>query len=239
MSKKVYALLTGRGNNTLPNKNIRDILGKPTLYYAANAAKKVSLIDDFFCSSDDEKILCEAEKLGYKKINRPLELALPTSQHVDAIIHALNEMKKECETPDLLVVMLANNVTVKAKWIEDCLNIANQSDDITSVVPVYVENDHHPYRAKSLDKNGDLQMFVPLENEISTNRQDLPDCYFLAHNFWVLNVKNLLSNSKGQQPWAFMGDKIKPYIINESIDIHEEKDFLLAKLWIEEEYDSL
>ena len=40
MKIKVTALLTGRGNNTLSDKNIRDILGQPVLYYTANAAKK-------------------------------------------------------------------------------------------------------------------------------------------------------------------------------------------------------
>lgn len=30
---KVTALLTGRGNNTLPDKNVREILGHPVLHY--------------------------------------------------------------------------------------------------------------------------------------------------------------------------------------------------------------
>ena len=33
---KVTALLTGRGNNTLKDKNILDILGHPVLYYPLN-----------------------------------------------------------------------------------------------------------------------------------------------------------------------------------------------------------
>ena len=41
---KVIALLTGRGNNTLTDKNVRDILGQPVLYYTANAAKKSDII---------------------------------------------------------------------------------------------------------------------------------------------------------------------------------------------------
>ena len=36
---KVVALLTGRGNNTLKNKNILPVLGKPLLYYPAVAAR--------------------------------------------------------------------------------------------------------------------------------------------------------------------------------------------------------
>ncbi len=37
---KVNVLLTGRGNNTLKDKNVLDVLGKPVMYYPANACKK-------------------------------------------------------------------------------------------------------------------------------------------------------------------------------------------------------
>ena len=53
--KKIVALLTGRGNNTLKDKNVLPVLGKPLLYYPAMAAKTCSLITDFYVSSDDEK----------------------------------------------------------------------------------------------------------------------------------------------------------------------------------------
>ena len=54
---KVTALLTGRGNNTLKDKNILDVLGHPVLYYPAHAARMAKSIDTYYCSSDDEKIL--------------------------------------------------------------------------------------------------------------------------------------------------------------------------------------
>ena len=95
---KTIALLTGRGNNTLQDKNILDILGHPVLYYPAHAARKCLLIDDWYCSSDDEKILRAASDEGYESIVRPKELALPTSQHVDCIMHALDIMKQKGNT---------------------------------------------------------------------------------------------------------------------------------------------
>ena len=136
MKIKVTALLTGRGNNTLSDKNIRDILGQPVLYYTANAAKKSEIIDCFYCSSDDEKILAAAENLGYERIVRPAELALPTSQHKDCILHALKIMGNNGENPDILVVLLANNVTVRSEWIRDCVTQMKEDMSITSVVPV-------------------------------------------------------------------------------------------------------
>lgn len=64
---KIAALLTGRGNNTLKDKNVLPVLGKPLLYYPAMAAKTCNLITDFYVSSDDEKILKAASDCGYKK----------------------------------------------------------------------------------------------------------------------------------------------------------------------------
>ena len=220
--------------NFTKDKNILDCLGHPVLYYPASAALNAKTVSKMFCSSDDDKILVEAEKLGHIPIKRPSELALPTSQHVDCILHALGEIKKQCDMPDILVVTLANNVTIKSEWIDECVKMMEDDPELTAVVPVYEDNDHHPLRAKTVDENGRLQMYEKgITGKVSTNRQDLPVCYFLSHNFWVLRVENLLGNvQNGQQPWSFMGHNIAYYEIDESIDIHKEVDLLLAREWI-------
>lgn len=235
---KVTALLTGRGNNTLQDKNILDVLGHPVLYYPAHAARKVSLISNFYCSSDDKKILDAAGDEGYESIVRPEYLARATSQHVDVIKHGIDFIKKKDDLGDILVVLLANNVTVKSEWIEICIKMMMDDMTISAVVPVYKDNDHHPLRGKKVGNNQRLQTFKLMEDEpISTNRQDLTPCYFLSHNFWVLNIGKMLeSNYKGQKPWEFMGENIAYYEIDESIDIHKEIDVLIAKEWIKTNY---
>lgn len=235
---KVYALLTGRGNNTLKDKNVLDCLGHPVLYYPANAARRAKRVSKMFCSSDDAKILHEAEILGHASIVRPAELATPTSQHVDCILHALGIIKESVDLPDILVVTLANNVTIKSEWIDECVRMMEEDMTLSAVVPVYQDNDHHPLRAKTIDEDGRLQMYEKgVTGKISTNRQDLPVCYFLSHNFWVLNVAKLLeSKGEGQQPWGFMGNNIAYYEIHESIDIHNIIDLYIAKEWIKENY---
>lgn len=233
---KVNVLLTGRGNNTLKDKNILDVLGNPVMYYPANACKKATKTQNLYCSSDDDNILSVAESLGYTPIKRPLELALPTAQHIDCILHAVEIMKDNDDLPDILVVALANNVTIKSKWVDDCIEIMEKDMDISCVIPVYQDNDHHPLRAKKIDENGNIQTYENIEGEVSTNRQDLEPCYFVSHNIWVLNTKTLLSGEKGQAPWGFMGNNIKPYIIDESLDIHHKTDLFLAKEWVIKNY---
>lgn len=235
----VAALLTGRGNNTLKDKNVLEVLGCPLLHYPAAAGRNASSVSAWYCSSDDEKILAAAEREGYKRIVRPAELALPTSQHVDCIVHGLREMELDGVKPSIVVVLLANNVTVKAKWIDDCVWMMLEDPTLTAVVPVYKDNDHHPLRAKSANADGLLEMYEKgVAGKISTNRQDLPSCYFLAHNFWVLSVANVLSGSEGQPPWGFMGNRIKPYEIDQSIDIHAPIDLLVAEDWLRRNADA-
>jgi len=232
---KIIALLTGRGNNTLPDKNILPVHGKPLLYYPAVAAKSVKEISDFYVSSESEKILHAANKLGYKKIYRPAKYARPDSQHQDVINHALEVIRDDGINPDILVVVLANCATIKSSWIKDCITIFKNDPSITACVPVYKDMDHHPFRAKSVDANGFLSTFFDSNSKsISTNRQDLPKCYFLCHNFWILNYTSI-KEGKGQPPWVFMGDKVAPYRISESYDVHTIEDISRSEQWLRKE----
>uniref|UniRef100_UPI00356189AD acylneuraminate cytidylyltransferase family protein n=1 Tax=Bacteroides finegoldii TaxID=338188 RepID=UPI00356189AD len=234
---KIVALLTGRGNNTMKDKNVRTVLGKPLLYYPAMAAKTCSLITDFYVSSDCNKILNAAEECGYKKIVRPAELALPTAQHVDAITHALSVMKNDGVEPDILVVLLANSGIIKTEWIEESIQNLLKNPDLSASCPVMLEMDSHPYRSKCLREDGCLGTWFDFKGRnISTNRQDLPMNFTLCHNFWTLNLKNsLYSKEEGQQPWTFMGNNIKPIIVKESFDVHDEDDIIRTEKWLREE----
>lgn len=231
---KIVALLTGRGNNTLKDKNVLPVLGKPLCYYPAMAAKKCKLISDFYVSSDDEKILSAAEECGYKRIVRPVELARPTAQHKDAIIHALEVMKEDGCIPDILVVILANNAITKTEWIEESIKNLIINPDLSASCPVMLELDHHPYRSKCLREDGCLGTWFDFKNQhISTNRQDLPMNFVFCHNFWTLNLKNsLYSEVPGQQPWTFMGDNVKPVIVKESFDVHDMDDIIKTEKWL-------
>ena len=83
----ILALLTAKGNNTLKDKNIIKVNGYEVIAYPAIAAKKSQLINNYFVSSDSEKILNICKKYGYIGIKRPKKLSKKNSLHVDAINH--------------------------------------------------------------------------------------------------------------------------------------------------------
>jgi CMP-N,N'-diacetyllegionaminic acid synthase len=231
---KITALLTGRGNNTLKDKNILMLNGYPLLHYPANAAKKSKLISEFYVSSECKKILTEASECGYKKIVRPDALATPTALHHDVLKHAVQAMKEAGHTPDILVVLLANSPTVKSEWIDDCIQSLLNNDSLSSITPVVRDQDKHPYRAKTLSSDGKLTSFFDLSAQAApSNRQQLPVCYFLCHNFWVIRLNQGGVLEDGELPWVFLGNNVMPYEVDESFDIHDMKDVRRASEWLD------
>lgn len=234
-NNNISVLITGRGNNTLPDKNVIDVLGKPLLQYGAIAGKKVERARNFFVSSENEKILSAAESCGYTRIERPEEYSLPNAQHVDCLVHAIEVMKDNHNVdPDILVVILANCATIRTEWINDCIDIILEHPSATSAIPVQQNNDHHPLRAKKIDKHGFLKPFSDKSDTlVSSNRQDLESNFFVCHNFWVLNLKNMNNDlSVGDSPWPFMGDKVIPYTVDYSLDVHHPEDIYLTEVWL-------
>ncbi len=231
---KIAALVTARGNNTLANKHLILVNKKPLVWYPISVAKKCHSIDSYYISSDDQEILRLGDKEGYKKIVRPKKISRPTSLHVDAIHHALSVMKtKDSYIPDILVVLLGNTVYFKPEWIEESIELLAKDKKASAVVPVYPQNDHHPYRAKFINNKGFLQTYFNFpKKSISTNRQDLPDNYFLCHNFWTLRISKSIQAKEGQQPWTFMGDNIKSLILDGGPDVHEKGDIESCKNWL-------
>lgn len=230
--KSIVALIIGRGNNTLKDKNILSVLGRPLLQWAALAAKNSRYIDRYYISSEDDKILSAGHDVGYKRIKRPDELSTPNAQSSDVVKHALSIIEKDGNV-DIIIVMHANVGTINSKMIDDCINLLLENPELSSVVPSHIKNEYHPLRAKKINSDGLLVPFIELENRnISANRQDLESCLFFDHSFWVLSVENGIRASDGQQPWPVMGNNILPYMTEGCFDVHDLEDIKRTEDWI-------
>ena len=228
----ITALLTGKDKYSFKNKNKLKILNKYIFNYSVLEVIKIKEINNYFTSSDSKLILKETKKLGFKSIKRPKSLSTNKSKHVDVLKHAVKLLHKKKIYPSIIIVLLANAPIIKAKWIRECIKILKKDKSATAVVPVMKINDHHPERAKK-NVNGYLKNFIE-GKKISSNRQDLTSCFFLCHNFWAIRVEEISKNN-GQLPWSFMGKKVKPYLIKNSIDIHNQVDLEYAKVLLKNE----
>ena len=231
---EVFALLTGKGGSSLKNKNLIKIKKKKILDYPCEAAKNVKAISQFYVSSENIKILDAASKNGFKKIIRPKKYSQKNSQHIDVLRHSVDFFKKKKLFPEIIVVLLANSPTIKSEWIKKSIDILQKNKKITSVVPVIKNNDFHPLRAKKVVNNY-LRPHLYTKKNMSSNRQDLISNYFLTHNFWTIRTSSIIKNN-GYAPWKFMGKNCSPIVINNSIDIHDETDLVLARYIVDKHY---
>ena len=164
-----------------------------------------------------------------------MELSSCDSLHADAIKHALTVIKdSHACSPDIVVVGLGNTVSIKPEWVCESVNILKKNSGISSVVPVYREQNHHPYRAKYLGEDGLLKTYFDFEDvTISTNRQELPDNFFLCHNFWTLKTnQSIYAEKPGQMPWDFLGSSVFPMILETSVDVHLPEDIEKCERWL-------
>ena len=225
---KIAAILTGKGSSQLKNKNLIKILGKPLLHYSCIEAKKCKEINRYYVSSEDNKILNYAFKLGYKKIKRPRNLSKKNTLHIDVINHALNFINDDGYYPDILIILLANAPMIKSSWIKKSIDILKKNKNFSSVIPSYAYNDHNPYRAK-IKKGKFLKSFINSKKKISSNRQYLPVSYFLSHNFWAIRLSSI-KKQDGDEPWKFMGKKVFPLIVNRTFDVHDQDDISILRV---------
>jgi len=228
----INALVTGRGGNTLANKNVLPVLGKPLVYYPAKAAAGSSLVHSLYVSSDSDLILNAVADLGYIPIRRPAELSKPTALHLDAVKHAVGVMDALHDRPDILVLLAANVATVQTAHIEQAIQAMVDDPTLDSAVAVVKDQDRHPYRAKRIH-NGRLVPWFDFDGKfVSSNRQELPANYFLAHSFYVLNIASGVLDKSGQPPFTIMGKNSLPLDVGESIDVHSMHDITRTEQWL-------
>ncbi len=232
MSMEIAALMIGRGGSSLKDKNILPVKGYPLLLWAAAAAVRSRHIGRYYISSDCEKILSTAETAGYKAIRRPDELAADTAQSCDSVRHALSVMEQDGPV-DVVVVQHANVGTITEHIIDSCIEALLADETLSSVVPCHENNEYHPFRAKSMNDESLLEPFVPMDGNVSANRQDLPVAYFFDHSIWALR-KSAVAGTGGQKPWDCMGNRIKPFVTDGCFDVHSQEDIKKTEKWIDE-----
>ena len=122
------------GSLRLKEKNLKKFKNKPLIYWSIEAAKRSKYIKKVFVTSESEKILKVAKKYGAEVITRPDFLSESHVYKMDAIIHAVNEIKK-FRRPSIVVSLQANSPEIVAKNIDDSINhlVDHELNEVMSV----------------------------------------------------------------------------------------------------------
>jgi CMP-N-acetylneuraminic acid synthetase len=231
------AIITAKGGNqSIQDKNIINVCGKPILYYPIKAAKEASLIDDVFISTECSKIKAVAKEYGVKIIDRPEELAQPDTNHGDVIVHAARFVKTNFYSDlEIVTILLGNTVMISGDIIDITVKKLYEDSSLDSCMTVWKAQDDHPYRAMMINRDGYLESFLK-DLKVDINRQSYPDVYFYDQGPWTIRydtIERCVKTKEGPGPWWWMGKKSLPVerLWVTGRDIHSELDVAIAEWW--------
>ena len=239
MTGDIVAIILGRkGSKGFKNKNTMKILGKPAYQYSIDAANKTKQISKIYFSTDIEEIINNSKKLGIKIIPRPKYLANSKALFEDALADAYKKVKKIHKNKiSLVVILMANSVTLNSKLIIKGINLLNKNKKADSAVTVSIFNMYSPLRARKLNNKGFLEPFVPFNyfgnpKNLNCDRDSQGDTYFADMSFSITRAHSLDKIEDGLLPQKWMGKKILPVFNNNGCDIDEDWQLDMSIRWI-------
>jgi len=131
---KTRALIPIRaGSKGIPNKNMKEMCGKPLCYWVIDAALGAKSVDEVWVSTDyDEDIVGHIEPcLGVRVLYRPAWLATDTATSDDVLRHFC---WSECEPDDVVVMLQATSPLTTGKDIDGAVDKSTKHDSLLSVV---------------------------------------------------------------------------------------------------------
>lgn len=193
------------GSKGVPNKNIRNICGKPLIVWSIERALQSVLLDKVVVSTDCNEIAKIASENGAKVIMRPPELASDTASTQDVMVHALQQ-----EHADILVLLQPTSPCRSQGLIDECIRefIKNGYDSLATG-------------------------FMCDYKEYGTNilpRQQIKGFFYDDGNVYVINAKNIL---KGDRYGKNIGYKFTSRYENAEID--DMYDFWLLEKILEKQ----
>ena len=222
---KILALIPARGGSKgIKGKNIIDINGKPLIAYTIEAGKQSKYIDDVVVTTDSEKIAEVSKKYGAEiPFMRPAEYAQDKSKTIDAVLHAIKELKKQGKVYDTLVLLqptqpLRTSVdidkAIELYFEKSCMSLVSISDV-----------DDHPLLIRTIDFDGILK---PLLSQSSTcRRQDMPPFYRVNGCIYINKIEEIDENTSfNDNKLGFIMER------SHSVDIDEYKDIVEVEYYL-------
>lgn len=223
MAQKILAIIPARaGSKRIPNKNIRNFLGKPLIAYTIEQARACDFIGRVMVDTDSPKAAKIARKFGAETPwLRPKKLAQDKSKVVDSILYNLRRLKeKENYQPDYVMILQTTSPLREKKDIKDCWRMMQK----TKASTVLTVCSTHP-RLYYLDKLQNIILANGSEKK-STNIQAWRPGYILNGCFvYIIKTSALLKEKSviTKNTKAVICDKWR------SVDLDEPEDWALAE----------
>lgn len=219
------------GSKGLPDKNIRELAGKPLIVYSIEAALKSGLFKTVMVSTDSEEYAEIAKKYGAEvPFLRSERTSSDTASSWDAVAEVLDNYNSIDENFDSFMLLQPTSPLRTAENIKEAY--AEYINKHAMSVISLCEVDHSPLQCNIVPEDLSLRDFIRTEGK-GKRRQDMPTYYRFNGAIYLANVEFFLSNHD------IYRDKCFAYIMNkrDSIDIDDEYDFAMAEAILSLKYD--
>jgi N-acylneuraminate cytidylyltransferase len=217
------------GSKTIPDKNIKPLLGKPLFAWIAEAGKASTSISRLIMSTDSREYAKLANEHGVETpFLRPAELSTDRVPDFDYLYHAATWLKEhEGWQADIIVRLPPTNPLCTSEHIDACVDLLVNDPRADSSRTITVAS-KHPY--KLWRKDGEyIEPFLPesytgLKDAHNLPRQSFPQAY--QH----VDVIALRWSTLVEQQ-AMAGERVRYHEIpkHEAVDIDTEVDFFVAE----------
>jgi CMP-N,N'-diacetyllegionaminic acid synthase len=230
---KILGTICARGGSKgVPNKNIRNLGGKPLIYYTISILKKWGQTSKIVISTDSPEIAKIANEYGAETpFLRPKKLATDSAPKLPVIQHALKFCEKHYKTKFDIVVDL--DPTAPLRTVNDLEKALGKFIQTKAQVlySVTVAKKNPYFNMVELDEHGNAHLSKSLESEFY-RRQDAPKVYEINGSVYIFDRDHLV-NAK-----SLHCEREKVYVMDEisSVDIDREIDFKFIEFLIESDY---
>jgi len=218
LGKKCLALIPARGGSKgVPQKNIREVAGRPLIAWTIVEAKKSKYIDSLVLSSDDNMIAKIAKDWGCDvPFTRPTELARDETPGIDVVLHALEKLPEY----DYLILLQPTTPLRTVQDIDGCFEFFIQQK--ANVCVSVSEVSKTPYWMYTLNEENHMN---PILDTNFPRRQDCPKVYSLNGVLYIADTRWLMQNR------AFVTEETLAYQMSSSrsLDIDTEWDMKLCE----------
>lgn len=207
------------GSKGIPRKNLRNLLGKPLIYYGVQTALKSKYIPDVYVSSDDDEILSISEKVGAKIIKRDSHIAKDATTLDPVIYDAYKQAEKlENKQYDLIITLQPTSPLLKTTSLDDAIDIMVYNSDVETIISA-TDDTHLTWKKKD-------GVFLPNYKE-RVNRQYLTPIFKETGGF-------LITRSTIISPKNRIGKIVKLHLLvdGENIDIDTYEDWNLCEYYL-------
>ena len=199
--KKVYSFVFARkGSKGLKNKNLKKFKNKQFIYYSWKLFEKSKYIDKIFLSTDSEKLIKVAKKIGVTvPFKRPHYLSKDSSPELRAWKHTIKFLKNEGEDFDIFVSLPLSNPIKPFRFFNRALRHfeKNKFDLLMCISKIKYNPDYNivAKKGKFIEKFNETTKAY--QRQMAKQAYSINPMFYIATTSFIKKTSNLNSGKIG------------------------------------------